>query len=163
VRVSKNLRRSMAVTLAGVTMVGAAALPASAAVGSARPATAIHATAASRQVRLDLAVRPFPSTVTAVLVRNASTGAVIGVFTVRAGVVTHLTVTVAPGVTLDISALTAANANRPAGLGTVRVVVGQPPSASAENTVSVAFRSGAKPTAALASGLSRQGSRVSVR
>ncbi|MBL7492904.1 transcriptional regulator [Frankia sp. AgB1.9] len=163
-RVSRNLRRSLAVTLAGVTVVGAAALPASAATSApARPASAVHGAPAQREVRVDIAVEPVPAAVTAVLVRNATTGAVVGVFPVRSRAVTHLTVTVPVGTTLDISALTAANANRPANLGTVRVVVGPNGSTAAGNAVTVTFRQGSKPKAALGAQLARQGAKLSVR
>jgi hypothetical protein len=163
VRVSRNLRRSCAVTLAGAAIVGVAALPASAAAPAARPATAAHATVTRAMTRLDIAVQPVSPPVSAVLIRNAVTGAVIGVFPVHTGAVTQLTVTVPVGTTLDVSALTAADANRPAGLGTVRLVVGPAGSTSAGNTLAVTFRRDAQPRAMLGAQLARQGAKVSIR
>ncbi|MDT3441663.1 MULTISPECIES: transcriptional regulator [unclassified Pseudofrankia] len=166
-RVSRNVRRSISVTLAGAAVVGVAALPASAATASpaTRPAAVASANPAHQQVRVDIAIESasLPAGARAVLVRNVTTGTVVGVYALRTGTVTHLTVTVPAGTTLDISALTAANANRPAQLGTVRVVVGAKGSTDAGNTVTVTFRRGAKPRATASAQLGRQGARVSVR
>ncbi|WP_232794077.1 transcriptional regulator [Pseudofrankia saprophytica] len=152
-------------TLAGAAVVGVAALPASAATASpaARPAV-VSASPARQQVRVDIAITPasLPAGARAVLVRDVTAGTVVGVFPLRTDAVTHVTVTVPAGTTLDISALTSANANRPARLGTVRVVVGAQGSTAAGNTVAVTFRRGEKPRAAASAQLGRQGAKVSV-
>ncbi|WP_241834486.1 transcriptional regulator [Pseudofrankia asymbiotica] len=158
-------------TLAGAAVVGAAALPASAATATApsaaRPSAASSSAAspARQQVRVDIAIAPasLPAGARAVLVRDVTAGTVVGVYRLKTGEVTHVTVTVPAGTTLEISALTSADANRPAGLGTVRVVVGAKGSTAAGNTVTVTFRRGGKPQASPSAQLGRQGARVSVR
>ncbi|MBL7496959.1 transcriptional regulator [Frankia sp. CNm7] len=165
--VSKNVLRSVSVVVAGATVVGAAALPASAAVGSTahKPAVVAQSSPARQQVRVDIAIAAasVPAGARAVLVRNVTTGAVVGVYPLTGGRVTHMTVTVPVGTTLDITALAAANANRPANLGTVRVVVGAKGSTAAGNTVTVTFRKGSKPLATPSAALGWQGAKVSVR
>src|SRR5262245_12550167 len=115
VRVSRNVRRAISVTVAGAAVVGVAALPASAATGStARPPAVVAQAqpAQKQQVRVDIAVTQasLPAGAKAIMVRNVTTGAIVGVYPLKAGTVTHVAVTVPAGTTLDVSALTAANA-----------------------------------------------------
>jgi hypothetical protein len=70
-------------------------------------------------------------------------------------------VTVPAGTALDVVALSAPQTNRPANLGTVRILVGAKGSTSADDTVTVTFRKGARPAATLSPQLKAQGAEVS--
>lgn len=170
-RVSKTARRGVAVAMAGAATAVALALPASAATTSVpqyRPPVANVAPAKTRtpaQVRFDIAVDPksVPAGARAILVKNVTTGAIIGVYTLNPNGVYHVTVTVPVGTTLDVSALREPNANKPANLGTVRLSGGGRESTITGNTVTITFKKNARPAAAPNQQLLRQGAKITVR
>jgi hypothetical protein len=163
------MRRSLAVVMAGSATAVALAMPASA----ATPVGAPPAPAAMRMspvraplVRLDILVNPasVPAGARAILVRNVTTGATIGIYDLKPGAPTDIVVTVPVGTTLDVSALSAHDAGRPANLGTVRVVVGGRGSTVAGDSVVITFRGkGAPPAAAPSAPLRNEGAKISVR
>ncbi|EFC81349.1 alginate regulatory protein AlgR3 [Parafrankia sp. EUN1f] len=166
-RVSMNVRRSIAVAMAGSAAAVSLALPASAATTAppAKEAVTAHVAPVKANVRLDITIAQsaVPAGARAILVKNVTTGATVGVYTLNQKTATHIVVTVPVGTTLDVSALSAANAKKPAGLGTVRVVVGGKGSTVSGNSVTITFRKGVKPVAAPSAQLKNLGAKISVR